>query len=140
MLGLCGYSGFSLVVEVGASLAAVFGLLLIAVAYLVAEHSLEGAWVSVLVTRGSVFAAPRPQSTGSVAVAHGLGCSAACGIFLGQGSNPCLLHWQVDSLPPSHQRSPTNILFNILEIIHLEINVRVKWGRQRMRWLDGITD
>ena len=30
-------------------------------------------------------------------VAHGLSCSVACGIFLDQGSNPCPLHWQVDS-------------------------------------------
>ena len=30
-------------------------------------------------------------------MAHGLSCSAACGIFLDQGSNPCLLHWQADS-------------------------------------------
>ena len=29
--------------------------------------------------------------------------SAACGIFLDQGSNPCILHWQADSLPLSHQ-------------------------------------
>ena len=28
------------------------------------------------------------------------------GIFLIQGSNPCLLHWQADSLPLSHQGSP----------------------------------
>ena len=28
-------------------------------------------------------------SAGSVAVAHGLSCSAACGIFPDQGSNPC---------------------------------------------------
>ena len=28
------------------------------------------------------------------------------GIFLDQGSNPHLLHWQVDSLPLSHQGSP----------------------------------
>jgi len=28
------------------------------------------------------------------------------GIFLTQGLNPCLLHWQVDSLPLSHQGSP----------------------------------
>ena len=35
----------------------------------------------------------------------GLSCSVACGIFLDQGSNPCLLHWQVDSLPLSHQGS-----------------------------------
>ena len=28
------------------------------------------------------------------------------GIFLTHGSNPNLLHWQVDSLPLSHQRNP----------------------------------
>ena len=28
------------------------------------------------------------------------------GLFPDQGLNPCLLHWQVDSLPLSHQRSP----------------------------------
>ena len=33
---------------------------------------------------------------GSVVVAHGLSCSAACGIFTDQGSNPCPLHWQAD--------------------------------------------
>ena len=33
----------------------------------------------------------------SVVVAHGLCCSAACGIFLDQGSDPCPLHWQADS-------------------------------------------
>ena len=30
-------------------------------------------------------------------MAHGLCCSAACGIFLDQGSNPHPLHWQADS-------------------------------------------
>ena len=30
----------------------------------------------------------------------------ARGVFLGQGLNLCLLHWQVDSLPLSYQRSP----------------------------------
>ena len=49
--------------------------------------------------------------TGSVVVAYGLSCSAACGIFLDQGSNPCLLHWQMDSLPLSHQGSPYPQLF-----------------------------
>ena len=33
----------------------------------------------------------------SVIMAHGLSCSATCGIFLYQGSNSCSLHWQVDS-------------------------------------------
>ena len=55
----------------------------------------------------SVLAAPRLSSTGSKAVAHGLSCSEVYGrILLDQGSNPCLLHWQVGSLPLSHQGSP----------------------------------
>ena len=39
---------------------------------------------------------------GSRAQAQGLSCFEACGIFLDQGSNPSLLHWQVDS-SLSHQ-------------------------------------
>ena len=51
------------------------------------------------------------RSTGSrgacsVVVAHGPSCSAACGIFPDQGSNPCPLHWQADSQPLCHQGSP----------------------------------
>ena len=42
----------------------------------------------------------------SVVVAHGPSCSAACGIFPDQGSNPCPLHWQADSQPLCHQGSP----------------------------------
>ena len=38
--------------------------------------------------------------------AHGLSCSMAYGIFPHQGSNPCFLYWQVDSLPLSHLGSP----------------------------------
>ena len=45
-------------------------------------------------TRASAAAAPR------------LGCSVACGIFPHQGLNLCLLHWQADSLPVSHQGNP----------------------------------
>ena len=41
---------------------------------------------------------------------HRFSCSVACGIFLGQGSNLCLLHWQEDSLRLSHQRSPALFL------------------------------
>ena len=44
---------------------------------------------------------------GSVVVAHGPSCSAACGIFPNQGSNPCPLRWQADSQPLRHQGSPT---------------------------------
>ena len=51
------------------------------------------------------------RRTGSVVVAHGLSCSAACGIFPDQGSNPCPLHWQADSQPPRHQGSPRDPLY-----------------------------
>ena len=46
------------------------------------------------------------RRAGSVVVAHGPSCSAACGIFPDQGSNPCRLHWQADSQPLRHQGSP----------------------------------
>ena len=46
------------------------------------------------------------RRAGSVAVAHGPSCSAACGIVPGQGSNPCSLHWQADSQPLRHQGGP----------------------------------
>ena len=47
------------------------------------------------------------RCTGSVVVAHGPSCSAACGIFPDWGSNPCPLHWQADSQPLHHQGSPS---------------------------------
>ena len=46
------------------------------------------------------------RRAGSVVAAHGPSCSAACGIFPDQGSNPCPLHWQADSQPLRHQGSP----------------------------------
>ena len=51
--------------------------LLIPVASLTAEHRLQGAWASVV-------------------VAHVLSCTRACGVFLVQGLNLYLLHWQAD--------------------------------------------
>ena len=51
------------------------------------------------------------ECMGLVAVVCRLSCSVACGVFPDQGLNPCLLHWQADSLPLSHQGSPT-ISFN----------------------------
>ena len=46
------------------------------------------------------------RRAGSAIVAHGPSCSAACGIFPDQGSNPCPLHRQADSQPLHHQGSP----------------------------------
>jgi len=57
---------------------------LFALASLTEEHRLWGTWASGVVV---------PT----------LSCSTAGGIFLDQGSNLCLLHWQADSLPLSHQ-------------------------------------
>ena len=45
-------------------------------------------------------------------MAPGLRCPVACGILLDQGSNPCLLHWQVYSSPLSHQGNPETFFFN----------------------------
>ena len=56
-----------------------------------------GTWAQQLRLMGAVVVAHGLQSAGSVAVAHWLSCSAACGILPHQGSNPCSLHWQVDS-------------------------------------------
>ena len=64
------------------------------------------SWPLLLWSTGS-------RHAGSVIVAHGPSCSAACGIFPDQGSNPCPLHWQADSQPLRHQGSPI-ILFLLL--------------------------
>ena len=61
---------------------------------------------SLVWTPGCVVSVDPPLYTGSVAVALGLSHSAACGIFPDRGLNPCLLHWQVDSLPLSPQGGP----------------------------------
>ena len=52
------------------------------------------------------------RRAGSVIVAHGPRCSAACGILPDQGPNPCPLHWQADSQPLRHQGSPGRTILN----------------------------
>ena len=59
----------------------------------------------------SAAVAPGLESTGAIAVMHRLRCSVTCGIFPDHGSNPCLLMWQVDSLPLNHQGSPSKYIF-----------------------------
>ena len=71
VLGFCGRLGFSLVAESrGYSLVEVRRLFIV-VASLVEEHGLEGFSSVVL----------RLQGTGSILVAHGLGCSVASAIY-----------------------------------------------------------
>ena len=90
--------------------ASVRGLSLVAAS---AGHSslrctgLSLSWPLLLQSTGS-------RCAGSVFVAHGPSCSAACGILPDQSSNPCPLHWQADSQPLCHQGSPLVIYFNSL--------------------------
>ena len=51
---------------------------------------------------------------GLVAAWHVQHDPMACGIFLDQELNPCLLHWQVDSLPLSHMGGPSSGFFFFL--------------------------
>ena len=60
----------------------------------VSEHRLWGTW------------SPTVLAHKLSSVAHGLSCSSARGIPLGQGWNLHLLHWQADSLPLTYQGSP----------------------------------
>ena len=65
----------------------------------------------------------RLQSVGSVAGAHRLSSSEACGVFLGRSLNPCLLHWQATALPLSHQGCPCALVFSVfLELHQLFVN------------------
>ena len=62
------------------------------------------------------------RRTGSVVAVHGPSCSAACGIFPDQGTNPCPLHWQADSQPLCHQGSPKLTL-----LIHHSASFPTSW-------------
>ena len=78
------------------------------------------------------------RRAGSVVVAHGPSCSAACGIFPDQGSNPCPLHWQADSQPLRHQGSPkfifcTPVLKSFVYIHQSEI--AGSYGNSRFNFL-----
>ena len=64
------------------------------------------------------------RRAGSVIVAHGPSCSAACGILPDQGSNPCPLHWQADSQPLCHQGSPMlSLLLKEIQLTQIILNL-----------------
>ena len=65
----------------------------------------------------SLVAEHRPRRAGSVIVAHGPSCSAACGIFPDQGLNLCPLHWQADSQPLRHHGSPKISHFKVINSV-----------------------
>ena len=98
--------------------------LLTVVAFLAAEHGRQAYGLSIVAATGSVVAAHGHQSTGLIAVAHGLSWSTARGIFPDRGSNLCLLHWQADSSPLSHQGSPVAVFFFSLRSLITENSSR----------------
>ena len=63
----------------------------------------------LLIAVVSPAVAPGLQSTGALVVACALHCPEAYGIFPDLGWNPCLLHWQADSLPLSNQESSAGL-------------------------------
>ena len=72
---------------------------------------------SVLASHCSGFSYCGAQALGPralVLVACRLGCSAKCGIFPDQGSNPCLLPSQADSYPLYHQGNPRVLFLDTL--------------------------
>ena len=72
----------------------------------VASGGHSSSWCTGLSLSRPLVAEHSYRHAGSVVVAHGPSCSAACGIFPDQGSNPCPLHRQADSQPLRHQGSP----------------------------------
>ena len=74
------------------------------------------------------------RRAGSVVVAHGPSCSAACGIFPDQDSNPCPLHWQAESQPLRHQGSPKatfKIAFCLYVDDHLQCTLTVMLTKKK---------
>ena len=69
---------------------------------------------------GSEVAAPGLWRE-SGAVAHGLRSPTACGIFLDQGLNTCLLHWQADSSPPDSEPPGKFPIFHLLISMYLSV-------------------
>ena len=78
-------------------------------------HS-SSRYVGLSLSRPLLLRSTGSRCAGSVVVAHGPSCSAACGIFPDQGSNPCPLHRQADSQPLRHQGSPCILVFIKKEI------------------------
>ena len=117
-LGLCCCArAFSSCSEQGLLFLVVCGLLLLqSTGSRHAGFSSCGTWAQQLWLAGS-----RGQA---VVVAHGLSCSAACGIFLDQGSNPCPLHLAggfLTTVPPGKSQ-----VFLIIPLSHFTVNNQSK--------------
>ena len=65
-----------------------------------------------------------------------LSCSVACRVFPGQGSNLCLLHWQVDCLPLSTAGEALLYFLNVLSFLKGQSKYKLYYqpGGTESRW------
>ena len=65
-------------------------------------------------------------------------CSTACEIFLYEGSNLCFVHWQVDSLPLSHQGSSVLKIWTWVVTAYrkrkMDLRYHLEVNSMRLRW------
>ena len=87
-----------------------------------------------LIAVASLVVERKLYSTSSVAVVHRLICSEAYGIFLNQGLNLWLLHWQADSLPLSHQGNLEDFLLTQILRGPLDLNQKLRVGPSNSRF------
>ena len=80
-------------------------------AFLVAASGSSSSWWSPALGRRPRSCGSRALEHTSAAVAHGLACSMAHGVFLDQGSNPCPLHWQAEILNHCTSREVPILIF-----------------------------
>ena len=86
-----------------------------------------------LLSRPLLLRSTGSRCAGSVIVAHGPSCSAACGIFPDQGSNPCPLHWQADSQPLRHKGSPHQFLMCSFSCFEFYLNISTSNIRYKLK-------
>lgn len=82
-------------------------------------------WPVLLQSTGSKHTGFGSCSVWVQAVEHRLSCSAARGIFPELGSNPCPLHWQMDSYLLCHQGCPECIF--MIRKDHILVYSEVLW-------------
>ena len=104
------------------------GLSLVATSRGHSSSRCEDLWLS----RPLLLRSTGSRRAGSVVVAHGPGCSAACGIFPDQGLNPCPLHWQADSQPLHHQGSP---MFMPLAVVWVMKSFVLIWRKKNYNYV-----
>ena len=85
----------------------------LSVRFAVTVQSLNCVWLSL-----TPWTIARQASSSVLGISQAVGCHfLLLRIFPTQRSNPCLLHWQADSLPLSHQEKPINEAFPMVQWI-----------------------